>query len=187
MAQNNTPITMIGNLVGDPELRFTPSGAAVANFRMASTPRTFNKQTNQYEDGEALFLTVNVWRKMAENVAETFTKGMRVIVQGNLKQRSYQNKEGENRTVYEIEADEVGPSLRFSTAQMTRNPQENQAQGGQQQQPQGQQQSQGGFQNQQNDPWNSAPPSQPQGGFQNQNQGGYNPQNGAAHQGGFSG
>ncbi|AGF73688.1 single-stranded DNA-binding protein [Corynebacterium halotolerans] len=124
MAIGDTPITVVGNVVNDPELRFTPSGAAVANFRVASTPRRFNKQTNQYEDGEALFLTCNVWRQAAENVAETLSKGMRVIVNGNLRQRSYQNKDGENRTVYEIEVDEVGPSLRFASAQVNRNPRE---------------------------------------------------------------
>ena len=98
MAQNETPITVVGNLVADPELRFTPSGAAVANFRIASTPRSFNRETNQFEDGEALFLTCNCWRQMAENVAESLTKGMRVIVQGRLRQRSYQTRDGENRT-----------------------------------------------------------------------------------------
>ena len=120
MAQGDTPITVVGNLVADPELRFIPSGAAVANFRIASTPRTFNRETNQWEDGEALFLTCNCWRQMAENVAESLTKGMRVIVTGKLKQRSYQTKDGENRTVYEIEVDEVGPSLRYATATVTR-------------------------------------------------------------------
>ena len=122
MAIGDTPITVVGNIVADPELRFTPSGAAVANFRIASTPRAFNRDTNQWEDGEALFLTCNVWRQAAENVAETLTKGMRVIVNGRLKQRSYQTKEGENRTVFEIEVDEVGPSLKFASAQVTRNP-----------------------------------------------------------------
>ena len=119
-----TNITVVGNVVNDPELRFTPSGAAVANFRVASTPRRYNSQTNSWEDQEALFLTCNVWRQAAENVAETLSKGMRVIVNGNLRQRSYQNKDGENRTVYEIEVDEVGPSLRFASAQVNRNPRE---------------------------------------------------------------
>lgn len=120
MAQGDTPITVVGNLVADPELRFIPSGAAVANFRIASTPRTFNRETNQWEDGEALFLTCNCWRQMAENVAESLTKGMRVIVNGRLKQRSYQNREGESRTVFEVEVDEVGPSLKYATANVNR-------------------------------------------------------------------
>jgi len=120
MAQGDTPITVVGNLVADPELRFIPSGAAVANFRIASTPRTFNRETNQWEDGEALFLTCNCWRQMAENVAESLTKGMRVIVNGRLKQRSYQTREGENRTVFEVEVDEVGPSLKYATANVDR-------------------------------------------------------------------
>lgn len=130
MAQGDTPITIVGNVVADPELRFTPSGAAVANFRVASTPRVYNRDSGQYEDGEALFLTVNVWRQAAENVAESLSKGMRVIVQGNLKQRSYQTREGEQRTVYEIEADEVGPSLKFASAQVNRNPREGGGGGG---------------------------------------------------------
>lgn len=116
-----TPITVIGNLVADPELRYIPSGAAVANFRIASTPRTYNRQTNQWEDQEALFLTCNIWREAAENVANSLSKGMRVIVNGRLRQRSYQTREGENRTIFEIEVDEVGPSLRYATAQVTRN------------------------------------------------------------------
>lgn len=120
MAQGDTPITIVGNLVADPELRFTPSGAAVANFRVATTPRVYNRDTNQWEDGDAVFLTCNAWRQMAENIAESLTKGMRVIVAGKLRQRSYQTKEGENRTVYEIEVDEVGPSLRYATASVTR-------------------------------------------------------------------
>ena len=124
MAQGDTNITVVGNIVADPELRFTPAGAAVANFRVASTPRRYNSQTNQWEDGEAMFLTCNVWRQAAENVAETMSKGMRVIVTGRLKQRSFQTREGDNRTVFEIDVDEVGPSLRFSTAQVNRNPRE---------------------------------------------------------------
>lgn len=168
MAQGDTPITVVGNLVADPELRFIPSGAAVANFRIASTPRTFNRETNQWEDGEALFLTCNCWRQMAENVAESLTKGMRVVVTGKLRQRSYQTREGENRTVFEVEVDEVGPSLKYASASVTRNPREGGAggygggnQGGQR----------GGFGGN-------------QGGFnqggqgQNQDQGGYNPANG---------
>ena len=112
MAAGDTVITLVGNLVDDPELRFTPSGAAVAKFRIASTPRFLDKQTNEWKDGESLFLSCNVWRQAAENVAESLQRGMRVIVQGRLKQRSYETKEGEKRTVYEIEVDEVGPSLR---------------------------------------------------------------------------
>lgn len=177
MAQGDTPITVVGNLVADPELRFIPSGAAVANFRIASTPRTFNRETNQWEDGEALFLTCNCWRQMAENVAESLTKGMRVVVTGKLRQRSYQTKEGENRTVFEVEVDEVGPSLKYASASVSRNPREGGPggygggnQGGQR----------GGF------------GGQSQGG-QSQNQGGYNPGNGGfggqsqGGQGGYNG
>jgi single-strand DNA-binding protein len=120
MAAGDTVITLVGNLVDDPELRFTPSGAAVAKFRMASTPRYLDKQTNEWKDGESLFLSVNVWRQAAENVAESLQRGMRVIVQGRLKQRSYETKEGEKRTVYEVEADEVGPSLRSASAKVTK-------------------------------------------------------------------
>lgn len=189
MAQGDTNITVVGNIVADPELRFTPSGAPVANFRVASTPRRFNSQTNQWEDGEAMFLTCNVWRQAAENVAESLTKGMRIIVTGRLKSRSFQTREGENRTVFEIDVDEVGPSLRYASAQVARNPREggqdgnfggNQG-GGQAGGNQGgfggnqgggsQSSNQGGFGGNQssggqsqpaNDPWNSAPPA---GGF----------------------
>ncbi|WP_326573554.1 single-stranded DNA-binding protein [Actinacidiphila glaucinigra] len=115
-----TVITVVGNLVDDPELRFTPSGAAVAKFRVASTPRTFDRQTNEWKDGESLFLTCSVWRQAAENVAESLQKGMRVIVQGRLKQRSYDDREGVKRTVYELDVDEVGASLRSATAKVTR-------------------------------------------------------------------
>ena len=120
MAAGDTVITIVGNLVDDPELRFTPSGAAVAKFRIASTPRFMDKQTNEWKDGESLFLSCNVWRQAAENVAESLQRGMRVIVQGRLKQRSYETKEGEKRTVYEIEVDEVGPSLRSATAKVAK-------------------------------------------------------------------
>jgi single-strand DNA-binding protein len=120
MAAGDTVITIVGNLVDDPELRFTPSGAAVAKFRIASTPRFLDKQTNEWKDGESLFLSCNVWRQAAENVAESLQRGMRVIVQGRLKQRSYETKEGEKRTVYEIEVDEVGPSLRNATAKVAK-------------------------------------------------------------------
>lgn len=120
MAAGDTQITLIGNLVEDPELRFTPNGAAVAKFRLASTPRFLDKQTNEWKDGESLFLTCNVWRQAAENVAESLQRGMRVIVSGRLKQRSYETREGEKRTVYEVEVDEVGPSLRNATAKINK-------------------------------------------------------------------
>ena len=115
-----TVITVVGNLVDDPELRFTPSGAAVANFRIASTPRTFDKQSNEWKDGDALFLTCSVWRQAAENVAESLQRGMRVVVQGRLKSRQYETREGEKRTVFEIDVEEVGPSLKYATAKVTR-------------------------------------------------------------------
>jgi single-strand DNA-binding protein len=115
-----TVITIIGNLVDDPELRFTPSGAAVANFRVASTPRTFDRQAGEWRDGETLFLSCSVWRQAAENVAESLQRGMKVIVQGRLKQRSFETREGEKRTVFEIDVDEVGPSLRNATAKVTK-------------------------------------------------------------------
>ena len=113
-----TVITLVGNLVDDPELRFTPSGAAVAKFRLASTPRTYDRQSGEWKDGESLFLTCNVWRQAAENVAESLQRGARVIVQGRLRQRSYETREGEKRTVYELEVDEIGPSLRYATAKV---------------------------------------------------------------------
>ncbi|MCB8902551.1 MULTISPECIES: single-stranded DNA-binding protein [unclassified Streptomyces] len=115
-----TVITVVGNLVDDPELRFTPSGAAVAKFRIASTPRTFDRQTNEWKDGESLFLTCSVWRQAAENVAESLQRGMRVVVQGRLKQRSYEDREGVKRTVYELDVEEVGPSLKNATAKVTK-------------------------------------------------------------------
>ena len=117
-----TPITLVGNLTADPELRFTPSGAAVASFTVASTPRQFDRQTNEWRDGEAMFLNCSVWRQAAENVAESLTKGMRVIVSGRLKARSYETREGEKRTVFEVEVEEVGPSLKYATAKVTRTP-----------------------------------------------------------------
>ena len=153
MAQGDTQITLVGNIASDVELRFTPSGAPVANFRVASTPRTFNKTTNQWEDGEAMFLTCNVWRQAAENAAASLAKGMRVIVQGRLKARTFQNREGENRTVFEIDVDEVGPSLAFATAQVDRNPRE----GGNQQTNQNPNQA----------PQAATWPAQNQGGFSN--------------------
>ena len=115
-----TVITVVGNLTAVPELRFTPSGAAVASFTVASTPRTFDRQTNEWKDGETLFLRCSVWREAAENVAESLTKGTRVIVQGRLVQRSFETREGEKRTVVEMQVDEVGPSLRYATAKVTR-------------------------------------------------------------------
>jgi single-strand DNA-binding protein len=115
-----TVITVVGNLTDDPELRFTPSGAAVANFTVASTPRTLDKATNEWKDGDALFLRCSIWRQAAENVAESLQRGMRVVVQGRLRQRSYETKEGEKRTVIELEVDEIGPSLKYATAKVTK-------------------------------------------------------------------
>ncbi|MBA3528659.1 MAG: single-stranded DNA-binding protein [Propionibacteriaceae bacterium] len=116
-----TTITLVGNLTADPELRFTPSGAAVANFTVASTPRTFDRQTSEWKDGDAMFINCAVWRQAAENVAESLQKGMRVIVQGRLKSRSYETREGERRTVFEIDVDEIGPALKYATAKISRN------------------------------------------------------------------
>jgi single-strand DNA-binding protein len=120
MAAGDTQITVVGNLVADPELRFTPSGQPVATFRVASTPRFFDKETQQWKEGDSLFLSCNVWRQAAENVAESLQRGMRVVVVGRLKQRSFETKEGEKRTVMEVEVDEVGPSLRFASAKVNR-------------------------------------------------------------------
>jgi len=152
-----TVITVVGNLVDDPELRFTPSGAAVANFRIASTPRTFDRQTNEWKDGEALFLSCSVWRQAAENVAESLQRGMRVVVQGRLKSRTYETREGEKRTVFEIEVEEVGPSLKYATAKVTRTTR--QGGGGGYSGGGGQSAPQGG-----NDPWATPAPSQQGGG-----------------------
>lgn len=151
-------ITVVGNLVGDPELRFTQSGAAVANFRIASTPRRYNSQTQQWEDGEALFLGCTAWNQLAQNVAQSLAKGMQVIVTGKLKQRAYQNKQGEDRISFEVDLDAVGPSLAWATAQVARN---QKGQQGQQNQ-----QGQSNWNPQPNDPWNSQPN---QGGFANNN------------------
>lgn len=148
-----TVITVVGNLVDDPELRFTPSGAAVAKFRVASTPRTFDRQTNEWKDGESLFLTCSVWRQAAENVAESLQRGMRVIVQGRLRQRSYEDREGVKRTVYELDVEEVGPSLKNATAKVTKTT----GRGGQGGYGGGQQQGGGGN-------WGGAPGGQPQQG-----------------------
>lgn len=120
MAAGDTVITIIGNLTQDPELRFTPSGAAVANFTVASTPRTFDRQSNEWKDGETLFMRCSVWREAAENVAESLVRGSRVLVSGRLKSRSFETKEGEKRTVVELEVDEVGPSLRYATAKVNK-------------------------------------------------------------------
>jgi single-strand DNA-binding protein len=116
----DTTITVVGNLTADPELRFTPSGAAVANFTVASTPRIYDRQSGEWKDGEALFLRCNIWREAAENVAESLTRGSRVIVSGRLKQRSFETREGEKRTVVEVEVDEIGPSLRYATAKVNK-------------------------------------------------------------------
>ena len=116
----DTIITVIGNLTADPELRFTPAGAAVANFTVASTPRTFDRNSNEWKDGDALFMRCNIWREAAENVAESLTRGSRVIVSGRLKQRSYETREGEKRTVVELEVDEIGPSLKYATAKVNK-------------------------------------------------------------------
>ena len=169
-----TIITVVGNLVDDPELRFTPSGAAVANFRVASTPRTFDKQTNEWKDGDSLFLSCSVWRQAAENVAESLQRGMRVVVQGRLKARTYETREGEKRTVFEIEVDEVGPSLKYATAKVTRTTRS----GGNSGFSSGNQSSQGGAQSGGDDPWASPAPAQsgqqaaPQGGQQGGQYGG---------------
>ena len=144
-----TTITVIGNLVQDPELRFTPSGSAVANFTIASTPRTFDRQSNEWKDWEALFLRAAVWKEPAENVAESLTKGMRVIVTGRLKSRSYETKDGEKRTVIELEVDEIGPSLRYANAKVNRTQRSGNG-GGNYQASSG---NWGGNQSQQDDPW----------------------------------
>jgi single-strand DNA-binding protein len=154
----DTIITVIGNITGDPELRFTPSGAAVANFTVASTPRQFDRQSNEWKDGETLFMRCSVWRDAAENVAESLARGTRVIVSGRLKSRSYETKEGEKRTVVEMEVDEVGPSLRYATAKVNRTQRGGGGFGGQQGGGSG-----GGFGGQQgggstdNDPWATGP------------------------------
>lgn len=152
-----TQITVVGNLTADPELRFTPNGAAVANFRIASTPRVFDRQTNEWRDGEALFLSCSVWRQYAENVAETLRKGMQVIVQGRLKSRSYDDREGQKRTVFEIDVEDVGPTLRFATATVNRSTGGGGGGGGQWQGNQGGGNTGGGQQGgQQADPWASS-------------------------------
>ncbi len=181
----DTVITVIGNITGDPELRFTPSGAAVANFTVASTPRAFDRQSNEWKDGETLFMRCSVWRDAAENVAESLGRGTRVIVSGRLKSRSYETKEGEKRTVVEMEVDEVGPSLRYASAKVTKTQRGSGGggfggqqsggsfggQGGQQEDPWAtgagsSQGSQGGGQGGWSGSGNSAPPSQPAQGNQ---------------------
>lgn len=166
-----TPITLIGNLTADPELRFTPNGAAVANFTVASTPRIFDRQTSEWRDGDTMFLDCQVWRQYAENVTESLTKGMRVIVNGRLKSRSYETREGQRRTVFEVDVEEVGPALRYATAKVTRTTsggggggswQGNQG-GGRQQEPQDPWASSGssGGNRGGNDPWGQAQPEEP--------------------------
>jgi single-strand DNA-binding protein len=146
----DTILTVVGNLTADPELRFTPSGAAVANFTVASTPRIFDRQSNEWKDGDALFMRCSIWREAAENVAESLTRGSRVIVQGRLKQRSYETREGEKRTVVELEVDEIGPSLRYATAKVNKASRSGGGFGGG---------SRGGGEAKQDDPWGSAPAS----------------------------
>jgi single-strand DNA-binding protein len=149
----DTVITVIGNLTADPELRFTSSGAAVANFTVASTPRTFDRASGEWKDGEALFLRCNIWRQAAENVAESLTRGSRVIVSGRLKQRSFETREGEKRTVVELEVDEIGPSLRYATAKVNKVSRSDGGGGGF-----GSGRSGGGSGAPADDPWGSAPP-----------------------------
>ena len=169
-----TPITVVGNLTADPELRFTPSGAAVANFTVASTPRTFDRQTNDWKDGEALFLNCSVWRQAAENAAESLTRGMRVIVQGRLKARSYETREGEKRTVFEIDVDEVGPSMRYATAKVTKTSRSGGNQGY-------------GSGGSGDDPWASQGGGSGQGSQSGSSGGGWGGQQGSGGQGGSSG
>ena len=180
MAAGDTVITIIGNLTADPELRFTPSGAAVANFTVASTPRMFDRQSNEWKDGETLFMRCSIWREAAENVAESLQRGTRVVVTGRLKSRSYETKEGEKRTVVEMDVDEVGPSLRYANAKVTKTQRSGDSGGGF-----GGGGGQGG---QQSDPWatgGSAPAQGGQGGWNSGSggQGGQAPQQGG--QGGW--
>ena len=157
----DTLVTVIGNLTADPELRFTPSGAAVASFTVASTPRTFDRQSGEWKDGEALFLRCNIWRQAAENVAESLTRGARVIVNGRLKQRSFETREGEKRTVVELDVEEIGPSLRYATAKVNKVSRGSGSGSG----------SAGGFGSGNgpsappDDPWGSAPPAGSGGGY----------------------
>ena len=176
----DTIITVIGNITGDPELRFTPSGAAVANFTVASTPRAFDRQSNEWKDGETLFMRCSVWRDAAENVAESLNRGTRVIVSGRLKSRSYETKEGEKRTVVEMEVDEVGPSLRYASAKVTKT-QRGSGGGGFGGQQGGGLGGQGG---QQEDPWATGPGQGATGGGQPVGQGGWSGGQPAGNQGG---
>ncbi|MFC9182751.1 single-stranded DNA-binding protein [Streptomyces globisporus] len=192
-----TVITVVGNLVDDPELRFTPSGAAVAKFRVASTPRIFDRQTNEWKDGEGLFLTCSVWRQAAENVAESLQRGMRVVVQGRLKQRSYEDREGVKRTVYELDVEEVGPSLKNATAKVTKTTGRG-GQGGQGGYGGGQQGGgnwgggpggggqQGGGGAPADDPWATGSPAGGQGGGQQGGWGGSSGGSGGSSGGGYS-
>jgi len=150
----DTVITVVGNLTADPELRFTPSGAAVASFTIASTPRQFDRASNEWKDGDALFLRCSIWRQAAENVAESLTRGMRVVATGRLKQRSFETREGEKRTVIELDVDEVGPSLRYATAKVNRTARGSDSGGG----GFGGSGSGGGGSAPADDPWGSAPP-----------------------------
>jgi single-strand DNA-binding protein len=159
-----TVITVVGNLTADPELRFTPSGAAVASFTVASTPRTLDRQTNEWKDGEALFLRCSIWRQAAENVAESLTRGSRVIVSGRLKQRSFETREGEKRTVIELDVEEVGPSLKYATAKVNRT-QRGSSTGGGFGGGGGGGNAGGGSSGPSDDPWGSAPPADGGGGF----------------------
>src|ERR1700748_1360909 len=152
-----TVITVVGNLTADPELRFTPSGAAVASFTIASTPRQFDRASNEWKDGEALFLRCSIWRQAAENVAETLQRGMRVVAQGRLKQRSFETREGEKRTVIELEVEEIGPSLRYATAKVNRTQRGSSSAGGFGA-------SGAGTGAPADDPWGSAPPASDAGG-----------------------
>jgi single-strand DNA-binding protein len=155
----DTNITVVGNLTADPELRFTPSGAAVANFTVASTPRIFDRQSNEWKDGDALFMRCSIWREAAENVAESLTRGSRVIVQGRLKQRSYETREGEKRTVVELEVDEIGPSLRYATAKVNKASRSGGGGGGFGSGGGGSRGSGSGSEQPKDDPWGSAPAS----------------------------
>ncbi|MFC6353168.1 single-stranded DNA-binding protein [Rothia nasimurium] len=175
----DTVITVIGNLTGDPELRFTPNGAAVANFTIASTPRNFDRASGEWKEGETLFLRASVWREAAENVAETLKKGMRVIAQGRLKSRSYETKEGERRTSMELEIEEIGPSLRFASANVSRNQRSGGNFGGDQG-------FGGGYGNQQGGGYNAGNQGGYGGGAGYGNQGGYGGNTGGAQQGNFN-
>ncbi|WP_237199865.1 single-stranded DNA-binding protein [Rothia nasimurium] len=175
----DTVITVIGNLTGDPELRFTPNGAAVANFTIASTPRNFDRASGEWKEGETLFLRASVWREAAENVAETLKKGMRVIAQGRLKSRSYETKEGERRTSMELEIEEIGPSLRFASANVSRNQRSGGNFGGDQG-------FGGGYGNQQGNGFNAGNQGGYGGGAGYGNQGGFGGNTGGAQQGNFN-